>query len=116
MTGEDTTPIRAQNAYDAIKAVAADQLGLFEETDNEIRSILTLARTFSPEKCGFIIVHNTHTMFLWHKDTVPEHLPMWQHGILKSPPDVSYFWYDGTYIQSVDKPSFFQHMSTLQEP
>ena len=115
MTEEDMTPVPAQNAYLAIKTIAISHLGLSEETDNELRSILAIARGFLPEKCGFIFVHPTHSMFLWFKGTVPQHLPMWQHGILKSPPDVSYFWYDGNQIQLVDKPTFFQLVGHLED-
>ena len=116
MTESNNKVSNTQTAYEAIKTVAIDQLGLSEKTVPELRAVLTIARERNPTPCGFIVVHATNppTLFLWYKGTIPQHLPIWQHGVLKSSPDVSYFWYDGTSIQSIDKLMFFEHMSNLQ--
>ncbi len=116
MTESNNKAIHAQTAYEAIKMVAIDQLGLSEQTVPELRAVLVIARDRNPRPCGFIIVHTTNppTLFLWYKEAMPQHLPIWQHGVLKSPPAVSYFWYDGTSIQSVEKSTFFQLLGHLR--
>ena len=118
MTEPKNKAVHAQTAYEAIKMVAIDQLGLSDTTVPELRAVLVIAREYNPRPCGFIIVHTTNppTLFLWYKESVPQHLPLWQHGVLKSPPDVSYFWYDGTAIQSVEKSTFFQLIGHLRNP
>jgi hypothetical protein len=116
MTESNNEASHTQTAYEAIKTVAIDQLGLSEKTVPDLRAVLTIAREINPTSCGFIVVHATNPpiLFLWYKETIPQHLPIWQHGVLKSPPDVSYYWYDGTSIQSVDKSTFFEHIGKLR--
>ena len=118
MTESKNKAVPAQTAYEAIKIVASDQLGLSEQTVPELRAVLVIACERNSRPCGFIIVHTTNppTLFLWYKEAVPQHLPIWQHGVLKSSPAVSYFWYDGTAIQLVDKSTFFQLLGDLQNP
>ena len=55
MAESNKKAVHAQTAYEAIKTVAIDQLGLSDKAVPELRAVLVIARERNPRPCGFII-------------------------------------------------------------
>lgn len=98
------------SAYNALKHVIETELGLTENSSQDVCDELTVASTHNPSMWGFAIEPDGSWANLWYPGNLVD-LAAWVGVMKRTHPKARYFRWNGSAIVEDEGPSpFFTHL------